>query len=362
MKSTLKTLFVTLLALIMMDVSVNAALNWSKANNKLGSLTNYFDFGLSVPAKIEAWAKEDSSSGNLYRAAWSDTIIAESKERHASEPFGQVRTIRNYGMSFSGNIADEATDIDPSFVVDSHAGPASPANHSYSLYSADRENRNSGDVVLFGILSSSVPKIASMSNRTWSFEQPAPFTYPVYFPDDAGLRRVDPLIGTLSKQAELEVSPILQRAWYEQLATHDRFYSPVMFKWRILDHSPLFRLIRRSVAFKILSKRDEQVLQNGEYPMLEVLRRMAIDINNTAIDDGQVPIILLVQTNNPADIDLRAFLGPSLKELGIPFVATADYFDPKDISGYVDDGHYNESIDTIFGQAVLDKIAELDAK
>ena len=358
MKATIKTLFVTLLALIVMDFGVANFLNWSKANNRLGSLTNYFDLGLSVPAKIEAWAIDDNVSGNLYQVAWPQAILMDSTQKSAFEPDDHGRTIRNYGMSFSGNISEKAMEIDPSFSVDNHAGPAAPTNHSYMLFVADRENRNPGDVVVFGILSSSVPNIAAMSNRTWLFEQPAPYTYPIYYPEGEGLRRVDPFIGTLEKQAELEASPGLQRAWRDQLAEHDRFYSPLMFEWRSLDRSPLVRLIRRAATFRLLSQRDQQVLQDNEYPTLEVLRRMLVDVKNTAIQDGQIPVILLIQTNNPSDIDLRGFLAPTLREIEIPYVATADYFDPKDSSGFVGDGHYSGRVDKIFGQALLDVIEE----
>ena len=43
-------------------------------------------------------------------------------------------------------------------------------------------------IVVLGFLSSSLHAMASLSNRTWSFEQPAPFTYPVFLPEGAGLR------------------------------------------------------------------------------------------------------------------------------------------------------------------------------
>ena len=358
MRATIKTVFVTLLALVVLDFAVAAALTWTKNSGRLSALNNYFDLGLSVPAKIEAWGDGSNPYGNLYRVAWIETIIAHSAEKYTSEPDERDVTLRSYGMSFSGNIVEKAIALQPSLVADLHGGPAAPVNLTFTLFTEDRGNRNKGDVIAFGILSSSVTKLAAMSNRTWVFEQPAPFTYPIYYPEGEGLRRVDPLIRSATQETDLVTSPGLQRAWYDQLAFHDRYYSDLLFKGRVFDQSPVIRLVRRAVSLRLLGRSEQEIRSAREYPTKDVLRLMMGELKRTALEDGQVPVVVLVQTNNPSDIDLRAFMRPVLDELEMPYIATADYFDPRDSSGFIGDGHYNAEIDRIFGQALLDEIAQ----
>lgn len=360
MKTTIKTVALTLVALLMMDIGVALFLGWAKDNGRLGALTRYFDLGLSVPAKIDAWAGGSVLNGNLYRVAWTETILRQSDEKFAAERADGRTIIREFGMSFTRNIVEKAVEIDESLVVDLHGGPAAPANHAYTLFKDDRENRNPGDIVVFGVLSSSISKLAAMSNRTWAFEQPAPFTYPIYYPEGDGLRRIDPLVGSVEQEADL--TPGMKRAWMDQLAYYDMFYSPFLFEGRALDRSPFARLVRRAISVRALRRSEQKIMEKGGYPTVEVLRRMFVDIKNTALADGQVAVVVLIQTNDATDMDLRAELAPVLRDVGLPYIATADYFDPRDSSGFRDGGHYLGRIDAVFGQALLDKIAEIESK
>jgi len=361
MKTTLKTIFLTLFTLIVLDVVVSAALDVSKSKGKLGALTHYFDLGLSVPSKIEVWAQTDNPHGNLFNVAWIDGIIETSVAKHSAEQAGIGPTIRSYGMSFSGNIVEKAVAIDDRYAFDLHGGPAAPANHTYTLFKDDRANRNSGDVVVFGILSSSVTKLAAMSNRTWVFEQPAPFTYPIYYPDGDSLMRIDPLIHSAEQELSLRSEAGLRRVWRDQLARHDQFYSRFLFEGALLDRSSFVRLVRRAISLRVLKQAERRVLQADTYPIHEVLRRMLTDFNATSKEDGLIPIVALIQTRDGSDIDLKAFLETDLHEIGVPFIATADHFDPRDTSGFISDGHYTNDVDLMFGQALLDKIGEIEA-
>lgn len=104
-------------------------------------------------------------------------------------------------------------------------------------------NRRKDDVAVLGILSSSVPALAALSNRTWMFEQPAPFTYPVFRPDaQGGLKRIDPLVRS---EADLrEVSRFREAGHYTHAA--DKLFADAFLNI-LRDHQALpWRPVRMS--------------------------------------------------------------------------------------------------------------------
>ena len=71
-------------------------------------------------------------------------------------------------------------------------------------------------------------------------------------------------------------------------------------------------------------------------------------------DDGQIPIVVLVQGKEPSDPDLKALLGGFLDSHGYPYFATADHQDPRDPRAFLSDGHYRPAVDSRFGRLFLD--------
>jgi len=80
---------------------------------------------------------------------------------------------------------------------------------------------------------------------------------------------------------------------------------------------------------------------------------------DVARQDGQIPVVFLVQGRNPGDPDLLGLLKETLRMGDIPYLATADHQDPRDPSAFLSDGHYRPSVDALFGQAFLDLIGDL---
>ena len=70
MKAALTILTTTLILLAGMDVLVAVALNWAEKEGRLGSLVRYFEYGRSVPGKLERWIDNPDIAGNLYKSAW----------------------------------------------------------------------------------------------------------------------------------------------------------------------------------------------------------------------------------------------------------------------------------------------------
>ncbi|MEO9822597.1 MAG: hypothetical protein ABJ370_22595 [Paracoccaceae bacterium] len=351
MRKTVSIFALTLLCLAVLDLAVAGVLNWVETRGRLSSVVQYFEYGRSVPGKHARWERDPSVRGNLSAVAWWDDILTQSAEGFAAAP--DTPAVRVYGMSFSGNIMNAVHTIAPEITVDHHAGPAAPPNFTYALFQDDQPNRRPGDVVVLTILSSSVPGMAALSNRTWSFEQPAPFTYPIFRPDEAdGLRRIDPLIQSQADEARLSSDPTLAQAWRDQLKTEDAFYGPTSFGLTTLDHSPFSRLVRRSLATGHVARTKAQV-QSGGYPYEEVLKRMTRDFARSAEADGQRPVVLLVQTRTRGDVDLHALLVPFLQAENIPYFATADHANPRNQSAFQPDGHYQPEVDAQFADAIL---------
>lgn len=357
MRKTLTTLGLTLAFLLAIDVAVAGLLGWADRQGRFGSLVRYFEYGRSVPGKLTLWDTHPDSPGNLYDVAWRDEAMARSAAEFAAEPPGTGPVVRSYGMSFVNNVLDQARALDPTLVVDGHAGPGAPPNSTYAMFIDDRQSRRPSDIAVLGILSSSVPAMAALSNQTWVFEQPAPFTYPVFHPDGEGLRWVVPLVTSAAQHRSLDENPDMARSWARQLAGQDAFYSPITHGAVWADRSPFARLVRRSLATGHIERAERRILENGRYPYVEVLQRMIADFAATARADGQMPVVMLIQSSDLSDPDVLEIARPVLERDAIAYLATVEHADPRDPAGFLTDGHYAPEFDRRFGRAFLDVIA-----
>lgn len=376
MRATLKTLALTFLLLGLLDLGVQVGLDHGAPQG----LVRFFDYGRSVPGKLAQWRATPGAPGNLRDVAWRDAMMRESAAKFAAEPATPLirdplirhPVIRGYGMSFLGNILTAAQGLRPDLVVDLHAGPGAPANATYAMFLDDRPNRRAGDVVVLGILSDTLEGMFSLSNRTWVFEQPAPFTYPVFSPDpsdsdpagsdpsDSGLIRTEPLVTSLADEDRLASDPAFAAAWAAQLAAIDRADMAEAFALPGLDASPLARLLRRGLVMPELAKRRQAAMAEISDPAsqaAETLRRMVAGFAKMARADGQVPIVALIQGNKPAP-DLAGLLCPGLRKAGVTCFATAELQDPRDHRAFKADGHYKPETDAAFAAEFLKLLAQ----
>lgn len=360
MKKSFTMLFFTLLLLAFLDVGVAGILVWADAHGKLGSLVRYFEYGRSVPGKLAQWEIKPDMPGNLYDIAWRSGMVSASSAKFAKDHTTSGPIVRSYGMSFVNHILESAQEVEPELKVDRHGGPGAPPNYTYALFLDDAQSRQPGDVVVFGILSSAIPALAALSSRTWAFEQPAPFTYPIFWPVGDSFRRIEPLVDSAMAERALRKQSVARAAWARQLTEEDFFYSPIEFSATWLDYSPLARLGRRSLAKSHIERTKEKIL-SGSYPYVEVLQKMIATFAETARREGQVPIVMLIQSQRPGDADVMDIAKPVLERDDIPFFATAEHFDPQNPSGFLGDGHYKPEINKRFGEAFLDLLNTLNA-
>lgn len=346
-----------LAALVSLDLIVAGLL----ATVAPSTLVELFEYGRSVPGKIAVWEKTDRP-GDLLEVAWRPDIIAISETAFTQEETDRP-VVRGYGMSFVNNILRSASERDPNLALDLHSGPAAPPNFTYAVFLEDRHNRRAGDIAVLGILSGSVANMFSLSNRSWSFEQPAPFTYPVFRSDGPhGLSEMSPLIDSLSQELDLNNDPDLARRWHNQLASDDAINPPSARALPLLDASPFIRLLRRARATDDIADRQAAILEepwDGDTPYGTVLSQMVQRFAEIARQDSQIPIVFLVQGRDRGDPNLLVLLGDTLRANAIPFLATANHQDPRDVSAFLPDGHYRPRVDAVFGEAFLDLIGNL---
>lgn len=351
MRKQMRIVLATVMMLAVIDLGVAGVLQHAPQ-----SLVRFFDYGRSVPGKLARWRADDDLPDSLLNAAWRDEMLADSARDFRREN-DAVPVVRNYGMSFTSDILDAAMRRSGRMDhYDNHSGPAAPPNFTFASFLDDRPDRRAGDVVVLGILSSSVHALSSFSNRTWVFEQPAPFTYPIFLPDPVGkgLLRLDPDFD--GREAEERATPQQLAAWHEKLARQDRLYTDAAFAWPGLDASPFLRLIRRALATHAIAGRKQELLahpDDGALPYAEVLRRMAREFAAVARQDRQFPIVILVQGRDAGDPDLSGILGETLRAEGIAYLATADWQNPRDPRAFIGDGHYTQEANDLFAQVFL---------
>ncbi|MFZ3583344.1 hypothetical protein ACOI1H_14385 [Loktanella sp. DJP18] len=351
---TMKTILWTLAALVAIDLCAALVL----AGPAPQGLRNFFEYGRSVPGKIAQWEADPDVPGNLLGVAWLPEMMAESARTAVDRQKNDGPVLHAYSMSFVDRIVRGAQDARPGLRVEIRSGPGASPNFTYAAFLQDRSNRRPGDVAVLGILSSSVSAMGSLTNATWVFEQPAPFTYPIFRPDASdGLTAEMPVLQSLAEQLTLDDNPDLARRWHTQLAAQDLIYTPAAFDLPWLDASPFVRLVRRALAQGGVDQRKARIVahpEDGPMPYAEVLRRMIMTFDRIARDDGQIPIVVLVQSNRPGDPDLKALLGDFLDSHGYHYFATADHQNPRDPRAFEPDGHYRPAVDSRFGILFLD--------
>lgn len=352
MKRILTVFTVSLIWLAVADFSVRGGL--ALIGDRVPALTRMFDYGRSVPGKLEQWNKNPAASGNLFEIAWRPDLVSASAESFSTEDSRDGPVARGYGMSFLNQLMRAAAESDPDLRIDLASGPAAPPNFAYALYQDDAANRRSGDIVVLGILSSSAPAAAAMSNRTWLFEQPSPFTYPVYRLEGEGLHRMDPLVESLSDQLASMSDPAFAARWSEQLSEKDFFHSAFAFGLPVLDASPFARLTRRALVAGDIERREKALRDpDGPFPLRETLRRIALGFVAEARAAGEFPVVVLIQGRDRMDVDLLDAMGPALDAAGAAYLATASFIDPRDPTRFIGDGHFTHEANRVLADEFL---------
>src|SRR5512135_513845 len=291
--------------LVLIDVTINALFPSPRGPimRAPGWPVQYFDYGRSIEGKIRRLiGPADTMTAPLAKAGWIDP--GPGPEAPAQPGPGHDLLVAVYGMSFSNQVAQAMAMLDPRIDLRLVAGPAAPANHSFAAYLADRD-RHEAQVVILGLLASSVKALASTSGMNWRFEGPAPYCYPRLIPVGNELQASWPGPRSLDQFRACLRDPDRWAAFVGQMRRQDEFFDPLLFEENVLDASALVRLVRRAWAAQHL-RRVERRFHTSEgfvadSTALSSLRAIVKQFAATARRDGRLPIVLLFNDRGYGD-------------------------------------------------------------
>jgi hypothetical protein len=347
--------------LLVLDISINILYPYpSNPHKRPEELSRIFNYGRSIEGKLAQMVKPtDGSSAPLSLAGWLDADLWKSRNLPTKRAQGEDLLVAIYGMSFSDQVGQAIRRTDSKIGLRSIAGPAGPPNYSFAAYSWDR-GRHEADVVILGILASSVKALRSISGMTWQFESPSPYTYPRYFLKDDQLQAIEPKISSI---AQLRAARQDHHQWEEftaQMQEYDQYFSPFLFKQNFLDQSAIFRLIRRAWAQRHQNTIEQQAHgPDGFNPDYEIpiLRAIASKFAATAVADGKFPIVLLLNDRGYDDHLFRA-LQPTLESASIPYISTHSIVPATNLQNFGRGGHFTKAANQKVAEAVLKLINE----
>lgn len=323
------------------------------AREPSGSLERYFSYGYSIESKLNRSVGDASQEpAAIVRAGWIPTELYTPGETWDSAPARVVV----YGMSFTNRVAVELANIRPELAIATRAGPGAPFNHSFAMFEADPW-RSQADVVVVGILSSSLSHMQSLSGLGFTPESPAPYAFPLFTLVDGELQRRDPRIA----DRDVFVQAFRDRSdeWSAHLAAiaeHDGYWDPFVFRQSILDRSALIRLVRRAWASRTIDTVRSKVYTNAkgyktEHPAIAAVPAMLAEMQAACDLDGQTLVVLLLHAKGePGHLD--AWLTDDLVKSGAKVISTNDLFSSLDAMNFEGDAHYRPHLDARIAEAL----------
>lgn len=342
--------------IILFEIIVNVLFPYPQdpQNTNPGTLPLYFDYGKSIEGKVRrqlGTSKENSAP--IAQAGWLDP---QNWQTLPSKPNTKQDTlVAIYGMSFTNDVSKAMQQIEPRITMRRIDGPTAPPNHSFAAYSLDRENHDA-DVVIWGVLASSVQGMNAMTGMTWGAEVPAPFTFPKYYLEQGNLKGVWPFIDSLESLRLAKQDETKWQTFVTQLQNNDNFYNTFSFEQNILDNSAIARMIRRAWTQKFKSQKLSQIHSpegfDDKWEGIAVLNEMIKQFAKTAKADGKLPIILVI--NNVGYNDhLFTAIKPTLSKESIPYISTHDIVPATDMSNFISDGHFTPKANQKIAQEVI---------
>jgi len=345
----------TIAWLALFDLGTSLAVRAVAARNPASGLVRYFEYGRSTESKLDRTLAQpvDSADALVERAGWLDpTEWASLPDRPGP---GANALVAVYGQSFAANATIEAARLDGHLTLRLIGGPAAPADHSHAIFVLDAPLRKA-DVVVMGVLASSVARIGAMSQVSYSFEQPAPYTFPHYTVSDGELHAEAP---AFTSEAEFRRAFSTRSSEWDrfkdQLAANDRGFDRIAFDRTPLDASQLVLLMRRGwVAHHQNYEDGVRDPRSGFNPNAEpvgVLNALLRDASRRARARNERLIVLLEHDRGYADHLYKAVAG-TLQAENIEFVSSHTLFSSSDPANFIANGHYTDAANQKFALAL----------
>jgi hypothetical protein len=285
---------------------------------------------------------------------WYDSLnITEYPEKP------QERIVTIYGMSHAVRLGHALARVSDRWTPRIVGAPGAPTNWSFGAYLRDRGGHKSRAVVL-AVMSYSLPMITTLSAATWSFDLPMPYTLDRFYLEGDQLRVLHPPYTSFEGYVETFYDPAKWSRARALFDTNDTMYSSFIMRANILDHSSLFRLVRRAYAQRYMRGIRKSVLDGSgfrvESEQVQVARAIVREFARQARNDGIVPVIFIVNNLGYSDHLFQA-LRPVLAQDNIPYLSSHTIASPDDPRNFLPDSHFTDEVDDKLAKA-LEKVID----
>ncbi len=348
--------------LLCIDAGLNLLTHFeARRTGGQSSLARYFEYGRSLEGKLARVMGPDGQRPDpIISAGWLDPQAWRALPARVDRP--EQKFVAVYGQSFVFRVADHAAKRSPSWVVRKVGAPAAPLSHAHAAYQLDTE-RQKADVVIVGILASALDKTSRMSGLGYTFESPAPYTFPVHVQDSQGQWHLQwPVIRSEAafRQAFADRSPVWHQ-FEQDLMAHNPALDAFTVQQSVLDHSVLMRLARRGwVAGRNvgqLAPHSGQGAPSALASQWPVVLHLLQDLQ-AKVSARQERLIVVLFQDKGSDSSVGPTLKPLAQKLGLTLVDSADFIDPRDGRNFEPDGHFTPAGDERLAQEVLARMAQ----
>jgi hypothetical protein len=341
--------------LVIIDISINILLAYPSDPKVVhpSQLRLYFEYGRSTEGQLARMTRPDrSKTAPITLPGWYDSLdITEFPEKSPNS----IVTI--YGMSHAVRLGQALERTSARLTPRMVGAPGAPTNWSFGAYLRDRGGRKSRAVVL-AVMSYSLPMITTVSAMTWSFDLPMPYTTDRFYVVDDQLRVLHPPFTSFEGYVDAFHDSAKWHTTRELFAKNDTMYNSFIMRASILDHSSLFRLIRRAYAQSYMRSVRKAIFDGTGFrassEQVQVARAIVREFARQARSDGVIPVIFIVNNLGYSDFLFQA-LRPVLEKDNIPYLSSHTIVPPDDPRGYLPDSHFTDEVDDRLA-AALEKI------
>jgi hypothetical protein len=353
MASALRVPFWVCVCLVAFDVLINVLLAYP-SDPKITDpswLRLYFEYGRSIEGRLSRMTRADrAETAPITLTGWYDPL--QVRELPAKSP-DSIITI--YGMSHAVRLGEALARTSDRFSPRMIGGPGASTNWSYGAYLRDRGGGKSRAVVLT-FMSQNFPMMSTLSAMTWTLDLPMPYTSDRFYLDGDHLEVIHPQYTSFEQYVATFRDPTKWSAARDYFAKYDSMYNDFIMRATVLDHSSLFRLIRRAYAQRFLRNAKDAILRSDGYrtdsDQVKIARAIIHEFAQRARADGVMPVIFIVNNFGYSD-NLFKVLKPALEADHVPYLSSHTIVSPDDPRGYLPDSHFTDEGDDKLARALV---------
>jgi len=348
--------------MVIIDIFINIVFHYptDPNNTSPSALQLFFEYGRSVEGKLSRMTGlTDEDSASIIKSGWILKETEEIEKEKTSLPDKPIVTI--YGMSHAVLLGKDMAKLAPDLQIRIKGAAGAVPSWSYAAYLYDKKIIHS-DVVILGIMTRGVSLICTTSGATNHFDTVAPYTYPRFYLSNGRLEYIMPPFISLSEYREFFFDKNKWESYKKWLRKHDKYYDSLLFTKSMIDHSSLFRMIRRAYAYYSYRKKEKEVYddikgfnKNSEEVIL--LQKIIKEFAKQARQDNSIPIIYIVNNVFMGD-RLFELIEPVLKEENILFLSSHKIIPPNDPSYYDSSSHFIEKKNIELAQEMINLIKQ----